>query len=62
MSNIQSNWFTDNLPMDIAERHDGKFNVWSMTAVKIDEEIDLKWQVVGVFHTKEEAEEFVSNA
>ncbi len=61
MNNFNSNWFTDNLPCDIAQRHDGRYNVWNMTAVKVDDEIDLKWQVIAVFDNEQDAKEFVAN-
>ena len=53
-----SNWFTDNLPSDVAPRHDGRFNVWNLTTVSDGKETDLKWQVIAVFDTRDEAEEF----
>lgn len=55
-----NNWFTNALPYEAAGRHDGKFNVWRMTKVDFDGEIDLKWQVVAVFSTEDEAKDFIS--
>lgn len=64
LNNIVSpnNWFTDNLPYEIGKRLDGQWNVWHMKVFKDEDgDSDLKWYVVNVFDTKEDAENFITS-
>lgn len=58
---MESNWFASKLPIEVKQRaYDEKWNVWHMHPIRGEDGSELKWCVIGVFDTEQEAKDFAS--